>query len=167
MNGLTRREHEITDPVKIRDILDRAGVVHVGMVEGDEPYVVPMNYGYVMDESGKLTIYLHGANRGRKLDVMRKNPKVFLEMSCDVQPFAGDIACRYGMTYASLMGRGMAVMVEDPAEKMEALSILMKTQTGKDFTFEEKLVKVVSVIRIEVAEYTAKHRPLPQSMQQE
>ena len=36
------------------------------------------------------------------------------------------------------------------------------TQTEKDFVFDEKLVSVVSVIRIDVAEYTAKYRPMPQ-----
>jgi len=44
---------------------------------------------------------------------------------------------------------------------MEGLTIFMKTQTGKDFTFDEKLVKVVSVIRIDILEYTAKRRNLP------
>ena len=37
----------------------------------------------------------------------------------------------------------------------------MKTQTGKDFTFNDKLVSIVSVIRIEVEEYTAKRREIP------
>ncbi len=161
MKGMTRREREITDRETIRGILDRSLVVHLGLTDGDEPYVVPMNYGYTMDEDGTLKLYLHGATQGRKLDMMRQNPKVFLEMECDVQPFSGDVACRYGMTYMSLMGRGRAVILEDPAEKAEAMSILMKTQTGGDFTFEEKLVKVVSVIRIDVLEYTAKGRPLP------
>ena len=41
------------------------------------------------------------------------------------------------------------------------MTLLMKTQTGKDFEFNERLVSIVSVIRIEVSEYTAKHRPLP------
>ena len=30
-----------------------------------------------------------------------------------------------------------------------------------DFTFDDKITKVVSVIRIDVSEYTAKHRPMP------
>jgi len=94
MKGMTRREREITDRESILQILDSARVVHLGMVDGDEPYVVPMNYGYTMDEEGKLTLYLHGATQGRKLDVMRKNPKVFLAMECGVQPFPGDVACR-------------------------------------------------------------------------
>ena len=162
MNGMTRRELQITDTEEIREILNRALVVHVGMVDGDEPYVVPMNYGYTMEEDGRLSLYLHGATKGRKLDVMRANPKVFVEMSCDLEPFTGDVACRYGVAYRSLMGRGSAVFVEDPEEKMRALEIIMNTQTGRDgFTFDEKLAKVVAIVRIDIAEYTAKKRPLP------
>ena len=40
----------------------------------------------------------------------------------------------------------------------------MKTQTGKDFEFNERLVSIVSVLRIDVSEYTAKHRPRPGEM---
>ena len=160
MNGMTRREQQITDMNEIIKILDKSKVVHVGMVDGDEPYVVPMNYGYIMEDD-KLTIYLHGANRGRKLDLIRKNPKVFFELDCDIVPFEGDVACRYGITYASVMGRGIAEIVEDVEEKKRALSILMKTQTGKDFEFEDKMTTIVTVIKITALEYTAKHRPMP------
>ena len=161
MNGMTRRERQITDMQEIRDILDRCKIVHVGLVDEDEPYVVPMNYGYTMEEDGALCLYLHGATQGRKLDLMRKNPKVFIEMECDVVPFEGDVACKYGTSYKSLMGRGRAVILEDPQEKMSALSLFMKTQTGGDFAFNERLVSVVSLIRIDVSEYTAKYRPMP------
>ena len=156
--GITRREREVTDPSRICEILDKSMVLHLGMVDGDEPYVVPMNYGYTM-EDGKLTVYLHGALWGRKLDIIRVNPKVFFSLECDVVPFAGDIACRYGTTYASVMGRGTAEILTDVDEKKKGLSVLMKTQTGKDFTFEDKMVSIVSVIKIDVAEYTAKERP--------
>ena len=160
MNGMTRRERQVTDIDEIIKILDKSKVLHLGLVDGDEPYVVPMNYGYIM-EDGKLTIYLHGANRGRKLDLIRANPKVFFEMDCDIVPFEGGVACKYGITYSSIMGKGKAEIVEDPEEKMKALSVLMKTQTNKDFEFNEKLVSVVAVIKIDVTEFTAKHRPAP------
>ena len=160
MNGMTRRERQVTDIDEIIKILDKSKVVHLGMVDGDEPYVVPMNYGYIM-ENGKLIIYLHGAKRGRKLDLIRANPKVFFEMCCDIVPFEGDVACKYGITYASLMGRGIAEIVEDVEEKKLALSVLMKTQTGKDFEFEDKMTNIVTIIKINTLEYTAKHRPGP------
>ena len=160
MNGMTRRERQVTDINEIIKILDKSKVVHLGMVDGDEPYVVPMNYGYTM-EDGKLTLYLHGAKRGRKLDLIRANPKVFFEMCCDIVPFEGEVACKYGITYASVMGRGIAEIVEDVDEKKFALSALMKTQTGKDFEFEDKMTTIVSIIKITTLEYTAKHRPGP------
>ncbi len=160
MNGMTRREREVTDINEIIKILDESKVLHLGMVDGDEPYVVPMNYGYTL-ENGKLTIWLHGAKRGRKLDVIRANPKVFFEMECGITPFEGEIACKYGITYASVMGKGIAEIVEDIEIKKSALSYLMKTQTGKDFEFEDKMAAVVSIIRIDVSEFTAKHRPGP------
>jgi nitroimidazol reductase NimA-like FMN-containing flavoprotein (pyridoxamine 5'-phosphate oxidase superfamily) len=119
-----------------------------------------MNYGYVL-ENDKLTIYLHGARRGRKIDAIKANPKVFYEMCCDITPFEGEVACKYGITYASIMGRGLATLVEDVEEKKKALSILMKTQTGKDFQFEDKLTTVVSIIKIDTLEFTAKKRPFP------
>ena len=111
-------------------------------------------------EDGKLTIYLHGALWGRKLDVIRANPKVFFCAHCDVVPFEGDIACRYGTTYSSIMGSGTAEILEDPAQKATGLSVLMKTQTGKDFTFDDKMVSIVSVIKIDIDEFTAKSRPM-------
>ena len=157
--GITKREREVTDMQEIISILDKAKVLHLGLVDGDEPYVVPMNYGYTM-EDGKMTIYLHGALQGRKLDVIGVNPKVFFELDCDIVPFEGKTACNYGITYASVMGRGKAVIVEDTEEKIKGLQVLMKTQTGRDFDITEKMAGIVSVIRIDVSDFTAKKRPM-------
>ena len=160
MNGMTRRERQVFDINEIIKILDKSKVLHLGLVDGDEPYVVPMNYGYTM-ENEKLILWLHGATEGRKLDVMRANPKVFFSMECDLQPFEGEVACKYGLGYSSLMGKGTAEIIEDVEEKMNALTYLMKTQTGKDFEFNEKLASVVAIIKIDVSDYTAKYRAVP------
>lgn len=160
---MTRRERELTDPVEIRRILDTSKVLHLGLSDDGMPYIVPMNYGYTMVD-GKLTIYLHCANKGYKLDVIAKNPVCCFEMECGVQPFEGKIACQYGMAYYSLMGRGKVQVVTDVEEKINAMSLLMKTQTGKDFEFNERLVSIVTVLRLDISEYTAKWRPLPTEM---
>ena len=163
MQGMTKRELQITDEARILEILDKARVLHLGLCVDNEPYVVPMNYGYTM-ENGSLVLYLHSAVQGKKLDMIRANPRVFFEMDCDRMPFAGDKPCQYGLVYSSVMGRGTASIVEDVEEKKKAMTILMKTQTEKDFEFNERLVSIVAVIRIDVTEYTAKHRPLPEKM---
>ena len=163
MQGMTKRELQIIDPAQIRAILDTAKVVRLGLAVNNEPYVVPMNFGYTMEE-GKLTLYLHSAMRGKKLDMIRANPNVFFEMDCDRVPFEGEMPCQYGLAYSSIMGRGAATIVEDVEEKKKAMTILMKTQTEKDFHFQDRLVSVVAVIRIDVSEYTAKKRPIPEKL---
>ena len=163
MHGMTKREFQITDETKIRQILDTAKVLHLGLAVDNEPYVVPMNYGYCL-EDGRLTLYLHSAVQGKKLDMIRANSRVFFELDCDRMPFEGKVPCQYGLVYSSVMGRGTACIVEDVEEKKQAMTLLMKTQTGKDFEFNDRLVSIVSVIRIDVTEYTAKHRPLPEKM---
>ena len=160
VQGLTRREREITDIEEIVKILEKENIIHIGLIDGDEPYVVPMNYGYTL-ENGELCIYLHGATVGRKIDIIKKNPKVFFEMECDVTPFEGKVACQYGTTYASVMGKGTAVVLEDVNDKIDGLTKFMKTQTGKDFTFDERMVSIVSVIKITATGFTAKKRPKP------
>ena len=163
MQGMTKRELQITDLQQIRAILDTAKVLRLGLAVNNEPYVVPMNYGYTMEE-GRLTLYLHSAVRGKKLDMLRANPNVFFELDCDLKPFDGVKPCQYGLSYSSIMGRGEAVLVEDAEEKMKAMTVRLKPQTGRDFSFNEELVSIVAVVRIDVAEYTAKHRPIPEKL---
>ena len=157
---MTRREFEITDPEEILSILKTCKYLHLGLVDEGMPYVLPMNYGFIMDE-GKLTIYLHGAAKGYKLDVIEKSPACCFEMECEVAPFEGRVACQYGMADKSLIRRGEAHIVSDVEEKIKALTLLMKNQTGKDFEFNEKLVSIVSVIRLDITEYSAKKRNPP------
>ena len=80
MQGMTKRESQITDLTEITRILDTGKIVHMGLAVDNEPYVVPMNYGYTL-EDGKLVLYLHSAVRGKKLDMIRENSKVSFSIS--------------------------------------------------------------------------------------
>ncbi|MDD6678227.1 MAG: pyridoxamine 5'-phosphate oxidase family protein [Firmicutes bacterium] len=158
---MKRRELEVTDPRQIRAILDSCKYLNLGLCEDGQPYVLPMNFGYTL-EDGSLTLYLHGATDGYKYALMEKNPNVAFSMVCDVVPYSGEKPCQYGNAYSSLMGRGTIRILRDPREKMDALSLFMHSQTGKDFSFNEKLVSIVNVMEIRVTEYSAKRRPLPE-----
>ena len=157
---MRRRECEITDMNEILAILDKSKIIHLGLCDQDQPYVLPMNYGYIY-ENGILTFYLHGAKEGYKYELIRKNPKISFELECDVIPFDGKVACQYGMSYSSVFGKGIAEVTDDVDEKIKSLVLLMKTQTGQDFEFNEKLVSIVKVIKVTVTEFTAKKRPIP------
>ncbi|CAI3499371.1 pyridoxamine 5'-phosphate oxidase family protein [Enterococcus cecorum] len=41
-----RKDREVTELAQIEEILEKGKVVHFGMIDGDFPYIVPLNYGY-------------------------------------------------------------------------------------------------------------------------
>lgn len=155
---MRRTDREVTDNRQIQSIIEQAKVVHIGMIDNDRPYVVPMQYGFVFAD-GQLTLYVHCAKEGRKLDIIKKNPRVFIELETEAAIISGgDIPCKYGSEYASVMGDGTVVVVEGVAEKIFGLQLLMKTQTGRDFDISEQMTKSVTVLRIDVPHVTAKSR---------
>ena len=40
---MRRQKREVTDPVKIEQIIKKAGVVHLGMVDEGKAYIVPLS----------------------------------------------------------------------------------------------------------------------------
>ena len=74
---MRRTDRAVTDNRQIQSIIEQAKVVHIGMIDNDRPYVVPMQYGFVFAD-GQLTLYVHCAKEGRKLDIIKKNLRVFI-----------------------------------------------------------------------------------------
>lgn len=157
MPRMRRRDREIETREELLHVLDTCKVVHIGMYDEDGIYILPMNFGYTYEED-TLVLYIHAALEGKKLDLLQKNPNVGFEMDCDHELIEGRVACQYGFRYASIVGKGTAEIVDEPAEKIKALSVLMKCQTGGDFEFNEKLVSIVSVIKITAEEVSGKRR---------
>ena len=155
---MRRKDREVTDPEEIRGIIERAKILHLGLFDEGYPYVVPLHYGYEFGD-GRLTLYMHSAKEGHKLDLIRKDPRVCAEIDCDEELVSGgDLACRYGSVFASVIGRGTAEIVEDEEEKIKGLELLMKHQTGRDFAFNGTMAAGVEVIRVSISEYSAKAR---------
>ena len=160
---MRRRDREITEQSHIDDILNTCTYLHLGLVDSGLPYVVPMNYGVTKDKTdGHYIFYLHGANEGRKLDIIKSNPKCCITLERNVHPFEGRMACQYGTTYESIMGFGNISIIDDAVEKELAMKVLMQTQTGRDdFEFNEKLLSIVTAYRIDIEELSAKQRLMP------
>jgi hypothetical protein len=51
--------------------------------------------------------------------------------------------------------------LDDVEAKKDGLTLFMKSQTGMDFEFTDKMVSAVNVMKIAVEYFTAKHRPDP------
>ncbi len=152
---MRRKDREITDVKKIEEIIANSRYMHLGMFDGEYPYVVPLHYGYKM-EDGKLTFYMHSAREGHKLDCLKENGNVFVEIDRGESLITSEQPCSFGAEYESVMCRGRAKILENGAEKTAALINLMKTQTGQDFQINEKMAAAVTVIKVDVEYYTAK-----------
>lgn len=154
---MRRSDRDVSCTMRMIDILSRCRVMRMGMCSGNIPYVVPMNFGFEYDDE-KWVFYFHCADEGRKLDILRENDRVFLEADCSHELTRGENACSYSFNFESVMAEGNAAILADHEEKAHALSILMKHQTGKDFTFTEAQTAGVTVIKVSVTSITAKCR---------
>lgn len=154
---MSRQDRLVTDKEALIEIVDRSQVIHVGMHDGDDIYVIPMNYGYTW-EGGELTFYLHGALQGKKMDLLRKNPRIGFEIDCDHELVEGKLPCQFVFKFASVAGYGEAEILEDPQEKIAALEHLMAHYSEREFEFNERLVSIVSVIRVKVQDFTGRVR---------
>ena len=68
---MRRKENEITDLESIEEIIHKAVIFRLAMTLDDNPYVVPLCFGY-----RAKTIFFHSVGQGKKIDILRKNNKV-------------------------------------------------------------------------------------------
>ncbi len=154
MKAMRRKDRSVTDPKRIERILAAACIVHLGLVDDGRPYVVPLHYCYEYAGTD-LTLYMHSARSGRKIDVIGGGAPCFVELECDVDLDDGGsapykLACKYGSFYSSVMGEGTASLVTDADEKVHALRLLMRQQTGRSFPITRLMAKPVAVIRAHI-----------------
>lgn len=153
---MRRNDREIIDINEIIKLLEKGKFLHLGMISGEYPHIIPMHYGYKFCND-RFLFYMHCANEGEKLNLIRLRPAVCVEIETGVTLVpGGDIPCKYGSTYASFIGRGTAAIVEDSSEKMEGLTSLMEHQTGQHFEITSDMAASVTVIKVEVDSFTAK-----------
>ena len=156
MRPMRRKDREITDPAKIREIMRCCQVCRLGLRDGERVYVVPVNFG-LLEREGKLFLCFHGAKEGRKADLIRSTGYACFEMDTGYRLQGGEQACDYTAAFQSVIGEGTVVQVTDPAEKEAGLNAVMDQITGKDqWTYGPAMLEAVGVFRLEVEHLTCK-----------
>lgn len=153
---MRRKDREVARE-NLTEIMEKCKVFRLGMVDGGQPYIVPLNFGY-REKDGGLEIYFHCALEGRKVDILEKNPQVCFEMDCGHRLMTGETGCSYSYEYESIIGTGEAAILADDNEKAFALTAIMKHQTGENFEFTTQQVKNVGVWKITVENISGKAR---------
>ena len=148
---MRRREREIRDEAGIQEILEKGLVCRLGLYDGQYPYVVPMNYGY---RDGRL--YFHCAGEGRKIDILKKNDRVCIEVDVDSRVVQGQQPCRWTMKYRSVIGFGRARIIDDEREKKAGLDVIMAHYGGSGGEYDEKPLRLTTVIEVILERMTGK-----------
>jgi hypothetical protein len=148
---MRRREREIRDEAGIQEILEKGIVCRLGLYDGQYPYVVPMNYGY---RDGRL--YFHCAAEGRKIDMLKKNDRVCIEVDIDSRIVRGDTPCRWAAKYRSVIGFGRARIVDDDKAKKAGLDVIMAHYGGSGGDYDEKSLQRTSLIEVVLDSITGK-----------
>lgn len=159
---MRRKDREVTDPVRIADIISQCTCLRIGFQDDGEVYIVPLNFGYAVRDD-TYVFYFHGAKEGRKIDLICKSPEVGFEMDTDFTVYTrndSDIACSYTARFQSIIGNGTVSMVSDIEEKKLGLTLIMEHNTGKQkWNFDEKMVDAAAVFKLEVAKMSCKEHP--------
>ena len=149
---MRRKEREITERTAMEEILHRAPVCRLALSVEDQPYVIPLCFGY---RDGNL--YFHCALEGMKLDMVRKNNRVCFECDVDHELVTSESPCEWGMRGRSVVGFGKVSLIEAPEAKREALGVIMEHYGAKGpFSYKEKGFEKALILKVEIGSMTGK-----------
>lgn len=162
--SMRRKKRQVTDVASIKNLVEKSQVVRIALNGEEYPYVVPVNFGYEWNEE-KLTLYVHGANEGKKVSMIKTDPKVAVEMDGNHKLVEGmRNAAAYSYAYQSLIGFGKAELLEDLVERRKALHLLMDhAAKGAEYDeIPEGMLKRTGIIKIILDSYTMKENIHPE-----
>jgi nitroimidazol reductase NimA-like FMN-containing flavoprotein (pyridoxamine 5'-phosphate oxidase superfamily) len=123
-----------------------------------QPYITPLNYVF-----HRGNIYLHCAPKGHKLDNIAANSRVCFEVSQADKLVFTDKACNCSTRYTSVIVFGKARIVDDAAEKVDALNTLTaRFAAGRPFAAADaSMVNGCTVVAVSVDKITGKRNVDP------
>lgn len=150
---MNRKDREVTDFNEITDMIASCDTLRLGIHNGEYPYVVPLSYGFEAVDD-KFIFYTHSAMKGLKLDLIKKNPKVCVE----IDGMNGYAETARGVTtnYRSFIGFGTAE-IADYDDTVKGLDLLLQHCNVTGYSAEEcAKLGITTVLKITVDTYTAK-----------
>jgi len=149
---MRKQEREIRDRKEIDGIIRQARVLRLGLCRDNHPYIVPVSFGYDGD-----FIYFHTPPEGMKIDYMNANDLVCFELEHDVKMLPDrDKACKWSVSYLSVIGFGRVQEVTVTEDKISALAQIMKQYSGGEWDFDPAVVEKTRLWRIAIEQLTGK-----------
>ena len=163
MRTMRLKKREILNKEVLRDLIDGCKVVRIGAADEEGMFIVPVNYGYELQEKEDGThdwkLYFHSAGQGRKAEAFAKEPVAALELDREGGVIRGDYTCSYSFAYQSIMGTGKIRKLESESEKRYGFEKIMEHLAPEaELQFDETLLKAADVYCMEVLSFTGKER---------
>ena len=135
------------------EVFDKAPYITISMADADgNPYGLPLSLVRTDDK----TFWFHCATEGKKLDILKDNPRVFLSAVTKCRPLRGPKDGSFTLEFQSATAVGMAEIVEDESTKKEALRAICQRFLPQQMEgFEEAVSRSLNrtaVVRITLTE---------------
>jgi len=134
---MMRRADRERDRTFAYEVIDRCAYGTAAFFTRTEaPYCIPLSLVRVGD-----VLYFHCAFQGRKLELLRENPRVCVCFVTDAQPAYLPEKNEYTTYYKSAVVEGAAFEVTDPDQKTAALRALCEKLTPDSMTGFDRAVE--------------------------
>jgi len=153
---MKRKEKKHRD--NLDQIIHKAQICHLACSRNDEPYVVPLSFGY----DGEA-VYFHTAQEGKKIDFLKSNPLVCLsfEHNIKIQPNA-DLACKWSFAFSSVIITGNAEELSSPQDKLEGLNRIMFHYSNREWDIPLEELSRTKVWKVIIHTINGKKSPADQ-----
>lgn len=126
----------------------------MGFIDNDRAYILPFNYGY---QDG--FIYIHCAKNGKKINLIKKNDVVCIEIEQTAKVERFEKACKWTTTYRSVIGYGKIEIVNDYEQKRNGLDVIMRHNGAlhsHDLNYEKNQLDSMFILKVKIFELTGK-----------
>ena len=149
---MRRIDKEIKSRSEIDEIINKAEVCRLAFAKDNEPYLIPVSYGY----DGN-SIFVHTAKEGKKIEFLKSNDRVCFEFETDTKIVGHDtIGCKWTASFKSVIGYGKMQKITDDTEAMNALNQIMIKYSGKKWDFTNNDLSRVYLWKIDIEEISGK-----------
>ena len=143
---LRRKDKAIEDEGLMLDFLENQELATIALSKDDKPYLFTADFGF---ERKTMSIFIHCASKGKKVDYIKNNPVVWGQVMLDLGYVQGE--CDH--KYRTVQFWGKASFVTDMEEKRKALCVMIDqleedSDTGKKEYIQGKEFENVMIIRI-------------------
>jgi len=156
---MRRKDREIKIKAEMLEIIKKAFYCSVAMSKDNYPYIIPMNYGFSGD-----TLYLHSANEGLKINILKNNSNVCIEIIQNVKVKQNpEVVCNTEMQYNSVIIFGQTEFLSNKDEKLKALRCIVEhyypniMQSGEDrINFDANVLDKLTILKVKIEKITGK-----------